>query len=78
MLPTFDDKEHPMARTLVVVPRRPRKAAKSTSNADWRLAAALWRYLSQLAALPDRGATLGLHGFLAGGIGGICPYLGGR
>jgi hypothetical protein len=47
-----------MARTLVVVPRRPRKAAKSTSNAVWRLAPALWRYLSQLATLPDRGATL--------------------
>ena len=41
-----------MARRLVVIPRRRRKAAQR------RLAAALWRYLSELAALPDRSATL--------------------
>jgi hypothetical protein len=45
-----------MARTLVVVPRRPRKAAKV--RVQRRLAAALWRYVSELATLPDRGATL--------------------
>jgi hypothetical protein len=45
-----------MARTLVVVPRRRRKAAKI--RVQRRFAAALWRYLSELAALPDRGATL--------------------
>ena len=44
-----------MARTLVVVPRRRRKAAKI--RIQRRLAAALWRYLSELAALPDRSAT---------------------
>jgi hypothetical protein len=57
----LDDKEHPMAmvmaRTLVVVPRRPRKAAKI--RVQRRLAAALRRYLSELTALPDRGAPLG-------------------
>jgi hypothetical protein len=42
------------ARTLVVIPRR-RKAAKV--RIQRRLTAALWRYLSELAALPDRGAT---------------------
>jgi hypothetical protein len=43
-----------MARTLVVVPRRPRKAAKI--RVQRRLAAALRRYLSELTAPPDRGA----------------------
>jgi hypothetical protein len=43
------------ARTLVVIPRRRRKAAKI--RIQRRLAAALWRYLSELAALPDRSAT---------------------
>jgi hypothetical protein len=42
-------------RTLVVIPRRRRKAAKI--RIQRRLAAALWRYLSELAALPDRSAT---------------------
>ena len=42
-----------MAKTLVRVPRRPRKAAKIPLQR--KLAAALWRYL---AALPDRCATL--------------------
>jgi hypothetical protein len=36
--------------------RRRRKAAKI--RVQRRLAAALWRYLSELAALPDRIATL--------------------
>ena len=45
-----------MAMTLVRVPRRPRKAAKIPLQR--KLAAALWRYLFELAALPDRGATL--------------------
>ena len=45
-----------MARRLVVIPRRRRKAAKI--RVQRRLAAALWRYLSERAALPDRGATL--------------------
>jgi hypothetical protein len=57
----LDDKEHPMAmalaRTLIVVPRRPRKEAKIRVQS--RLAAALWRYLSELTALPDRDATRG-------------------
>ena len=43
------------ARTLVVIPRRRRKAAKI--RIQRRLAAALWRYLFELAALPDRSAT---------------------
>jgi hypothetical protein len=43
------------ARTLVVVPRRWREAEKI--GIQRRLAAALWRYLSELAALPDRSAT---------------------
>ena len=42
-----------MAKTLVRVPRRPRKAAKMPLQR--KLAAALWRYLT---ALPDRCATL--------------------
>jgi hypothetical protein len=46
-----------MAKTLVRVPRRPRKAAKIPLQR--RLAVALWRYLFEVAAaLPDRGATL--------------------
>jgi hypothetical protein len=43
------------ARTLVVIPRRRRKAAKI--RIQRRLTAALWRYLSELAALPGRSAT---------------------
>jgi hypothetical protein len=43
-----------MAKTLVR--RRPRKAAKIPLQRQ--LAAALWRYLFELAALRDRGATL--------------------
>ena len=43
------------ARTLVVIPRRRRKAAKI--RIQRRLTTALWRYLSELAALPDRSAT---------------------
>ena len=47
-----------MARTLVGVPRRPREAApRGQIRIQRRLAAALWRYLSELAALPDRSAT---------------------
>ena len=42
-------------RTLVVIPRRRRKAAKI--RIQRRLTTALWRYLSELAALPDRSAT---------------------
>ena len=42
-------------RTLVVIPRRRRKAAKI--RIQRRLTAALWRYLSELSALPDRSAT---------------------
>jgi hypothetical protein len=45
-----------MATTLVVAPRRRRKVAKI--RVQRRFAAALWRYLSELAALPDRDATL--------------------
>ena len=48
-----------MARTLVVVPRRPRKAApRAQIRVQRRLAAVLRRFLSELAALPDQGATL--------------------
>jgi hypothetical protein len=47
-----------MARTLVVVPRRPREAApRGQIRVQRRLAAVLRRFLSELAALPD-GATL--------------------
>jgi hypothetical protein len=45
-----------MARTVVVVARRQRKAAKI--RLQRRFAAAWWQFLSELAALPDRGATL--------------------
>ena len=48
-----------MATTLVVVPRKPREAApRAPSRVQRRLAAVLRRFLSQLAALPDHGATL--------------------
>ena len=48
-----------MATTLVVVPRRPREAAPRWQiGVQHRLAAVLRRFLSGLAALPDRGATL--------------------
>ena len=48
-----------MARTLVVVPRRPREAApRGQIRVQRRLAAVLHRFLSELAALPDHGATL--------------------
>jgi hypothetical protein len=58
MLPVAEDKEHrmAMARTLVVVPRRRRKAAKVCVQR--RFAAAVWRFLSELATLPDRRAAL--------------------
>ena len=47
-----------MARTLVVVLRRPRQAApRGQIRVQRRLAAVLRRFLSELAALPDRGAT---------------------
>ena len=47
-----------MARTLVVTPRRPPEAAASGQvRIQYRLAAVLRRFLSELAALPDRGAT---------------------
>jgi hypothetical protein len=48
-----------MARTLVVVPRRSREAAPGAQiRGQRRLAAVLRRFLSELAALPDQGATL--------------------
>jgi hypothetical protein len=43
------------ARTRVVIPRRRCEAAEV--RIQRRLATALWRYLSELAALPDRSAT---------------------
>ena len=47
-----------MAGTLVVVSRRPRETAPRVQiRAQRRLAAVLRRYLSELAALPDQGAT---------------------
>ena len=45
-----------MTRTLVRVPRRPHKTAKIPLQRQ--LAAALWRYLFELATFADRGATL--------------------
>ena len=47
-----------LARTLVVVLRRPREAARGQIRVQRRLAAVLRRFLSELAALPDHGATL--------------------
>ena len=48
-----------MARTLVMVPRRPREAAPCGKiRVQQRLAAVLRRFLSELAALPDHDATL--------------------
>ena len=48
-----------MARTLVVVPRRPRETApRGQIRVQRRLAAVLRRLPSELAALPDKGATL--------------------
>ena len=47
-----------MAGTLVVVPRRPRETARRAQiRAERRLTAVLRRFLSELAALPDQGAT---------------------
>ncbi len=47
-----------MARTVVVVPRRPREAAaRGQIRVHRRLAALLRRLLSELAALPGHGAT---------------------
>ena len=47
-----------MASTLVVVPRRPRGAPPRVQiSVQRRLAAVLRRFLSELAALPDQGAT---------------------
>jgi hypothetical protein len=47
-----------MASTLVVVPRRPREAApRGQIRVPRRLAAVLRRFLTELAALPDQGAT---------------------
>ena len=47
-----------IASTLVVVPRRPRETARRAQiRAQRRLAAVLRRYLSELATLPDQGAT---------------------
>jgi hypothetical protein len=47
-----------MAMTVVVVPRRPRDTApRAQIRAQRRLAAVLRRFLSELAALPDQGAT---------------------
>jgi hypothetical protein len=49
-----------MARPLVVIPRNPRDAApRGQIRIQRRLAAVLRRFLSELAALPDRDATLG-------------------
>ena len=49
-----------MARTLVVVPPRPREAAlRAQIRVQRRFAAVLRRFLSELAALPDHDATLG-------------------
>jgi hypothetical protein len=48
-----------MASTLVVVPRMPREVApRGQIRVQRRLAAVLGRLLSELAALPDHGATL--------------------
>jgi hypothetical protein len=48
-----------MATTLVVVPRRPREAvSRAQIRVQHRLAAVLRRFLSELAGLPDRDATL--------------------
>jgi hypothetical protein len=46
-----------MAGTLVVVPRRPRETARRAQIRAQRLAAVLRRFLSELATLPDQGAT---------------------
>jgi hypothetical protein len=47
-----------MATTLVVVPRRRREAVpRAQIRVQRRLAATLRRFLSELAALPDQGAT---------------------
>jgi hypothetical protein len=47
-----------MATTLVLVPRRPREAVPGAQiRVQRRLAAELRRFFSELAALPDRGAT---------------------
>jgi hypothetical protein len=47
-----------MASTLVVVPRRRCEAApRGPIRVQRRLATLLRRFLSELAALPDRGAT---------------------
>ena len=47
-----------MAGTLFVVPRRPRETARRVQiRVQRRLAAVLRRFLSELAALPDQGAT---------------------
>ena len=48
-----------IASTLVVVPRMPREVApRGHIRIQRRLAAVLRRFLSELAALPDHGATL--------------------
>ena len=48
-----------MASTLVVAPRRPREAVPRVQiRVQRRLAAVLRRFHSELAALPDQGATL--------------------
>ena len=48
-----------MVRTVVMVPRRPRQAApRGQIRVQHRLAAVLRRFLSELAALSDHGATL--------------------
>jgi hypothetical protein len=45
--------------TLVVVPPRPREAVpRGQIRVQRQLAAVLQRFLSELAALPDHGATL--------------------
>ena len=47
-----------MAGTLVVVPRMPREAGpRGQIRVQRRLAVVLRRFLSELAALPDQGAT---------------------
>ena len=47
-----------MVGTLVVVPRRPRETLRrAQTRARRRLAAVLRRFLSELAALLDQGAT---------------------
>ena len=48
-----------MTSSLFVVPRRPREAVpRGQIRIQRRLAALLRRFLSELAALPDHGATL--------------------